>query len=285
VTVAFVLSGGASLGSIQVGMAAALRERDINPDLIVGTSVGAINGSWLAGGGAVDELAEVWRSLRRKQLFPLRPVTGWRGFTGRATHFVPDSGLRRLLTRHLRFQNLEDAVVPFQVIAADAQTGQEVVLRRGPALESVLASAALPAVFPPVEVEGRLLIDGGVVNNAPVTTAIDAGATEVWVLSTGYSCRLPAPPSTALAMAAHSIALLVQQRLVLESRVRDYPVPVHFIPPPCPISVTPVDFSQTDELIDRAMAGTRQWLGNGCPDAMPLLMPHDHDEAGLPHMR
>ena len=94
-TVAFVLSGGASLGSIQVGMAAALRERGITPDLIVGTSVGAINGSWLAGGGSVDELAEVWRSLRRKQLFPLRPVTGWRGFTGRATHFVPDSGLRR----------------------------------------------------------------------------------------------------------------------------------------------------------------------------------------------
>jgi len=157
--------------------------------------------------------------------------------------------------------------------------------QRAPALESVLASAALPAVFPPVAVEGRLLIDGGVVNNAPVTTAIDAGATEVWVLSTGYSCRLPAPPSTALAMAAHSIALLVQQRLVLESRVRDYPVPVHFIPPPCPISVTPVDFSQTEELIDRAAAGTRQWLGNGCPDAMPLLMPHDHDEDGLPHMR
>jgi NTE family protein len=197
---------------------------------------------------------------------------------GRRSHFVPNSGLGRLLERHLGFAHLEDAPVPFTVIATDARSGDEVPLSNGPAVPAILASAALPGVFPPVEIGGRLLIDGGVVNNTPITHAIEAGATEVWVLSTGYSCGLTQPPTSAMAMAMHSIALLVQQRLVLETATRDYPVPVHLIPPPCPISVTPIDFSQTGELIDRAHAGTRQWVANGCLHAMPLLVPHPHDQ-------
>ncbi|MGI9603646.1 MAG: patatin-like phospholipase family protein [Acidimicrobiales bacterium] len=276
-TVAFVLSGGASLGSVQVGMLRALHDHDVTPDLIVGTSVGAVNGSWLAGGGDVEGLATVWRSLERSDLFPIRPLTGLRGFLGQTNHFVPNSGLRRLLRRHLRFERIEDSSIPFHVVAADAIAGTEVILSEGPALESVMASAALPAVFEPVSINGRPLIDGGVVNNTPITTAIELGATEVWVLSTGYSCALDAPPDSAFAMAMHAVALLVQQRLVLETSERDYPVPVHLIPPPCPITVTPIDFSQTDELIEEATAGTRQWLADGHPPATPMV-PHRHGD-------
>jgi NTE family protein len=267
-------------------MALALEEQGVRPQLVIGTSVGAVNGAWLAGGGSAGELTDIWRSLTRNQLFPMRPLSGLRAFTGRADHFVPDSGLRRLLRRHLRFSRLEEAPTPFNVVAADVRSGDQVILTHGPAMDAVLASAALPGVFPPVESAGRPLIDGGVVNNTPITTAIEAGATEVWVLSTGYSCALPSAPTTAFAMAMHAVALLVQQRLVLETSTRDYPIPVHLIPPPCPITVTPVDFSQTAELIERSAAGTRQWLGNDCPHAMPLHVPHRHtDEASLPHMR
>jgi NTE family protein len=116
------------------------------------------------------------------------------------------------------------------------------------------------------------------VNNTPITHAIDSGATEVWVLSTGYSCGLAKAPRGAVAMAMHSVALLVQQRLVLETASRHYDVLVHLIPPPCPISVTPIDFSRTAQLIERAHAGTRQWLNNGCPHAMPLTLHHAHHE-------
>ncbi len=274
---AFVLSGGASLGSIQVGMAIALAEAGIEPDLIVGSSVGAINGACLASTKPAGDLAELWRGLRRTDLFPLRPLVGLRGFLGRRSHFVPNTGLRRLLERHIAFALLEDAPVPFTAITTDSRSGDEVAITSGPAVPAILASAALPGVFPPVEIGGRLLIDGGVVNNTPITDAIEAGATEVWVLSTGYSCALSEPPRSALAMAMHSIALLVQQRLVLETSMRNYPVPVHLIPPPCPISVTPIDFSQTRNLIDRAHEGTRQWLADGCPNAMPLVVPHRHD--------
>ncbi len=275
-TIAFVFSGGASLGAIQVGMAQALASHDVHPDLIVGTSVGAINGSWFAGGGDADELAEVWRSLRGRQLFPARPIVGLRAFLGRSTHFVPNSGLRSLLRQRLTFQRLEDAANPFLVVAADAQTGEEVVLDRGPAVSSILASAAIPWVFPPVAVGGHVLFDGGIANNTPITTAIRAGATEVWVLSTGFSCGVTNAPASAFGLAMHAVALMVQGRLVRETVDRTYPVPVHLIPPPCPISVFPSDFSQTDELIDRARSGTLQWLGNGCPDAQPLHVPHEH---------
>jgi NTE family protein len=275
-TTAFVLSGGATLGAIQVGMAQVLEEQSIRPDLIVGSSVGAINGAWLAGGGGATDLADLWRSLRRSHLFPTRPVLGLRAFLGRADHYVPDSGLRRLLERHVQFAYLEDAPIRLAVVTTAVPSGEEVVLQEGPAVQAILASAAIPGVFPPVRVGDRLLIDGGVVNNTPITVAIELGASEVWVLSTGYSCALSTVPTTAFAMLMHSIALMVQRRLVLELAGRDYDVPVHLIPPPCPIDVSPVEFGQTAELIERAVTGTRQWLANGQPDALPLLTPHVH---------
>jgi len=280
-TVALVLSGGASLGSVQVGMALALEEAGIRPELIVGTSVGAINGAWMASARSAEGLARLWVGLERSDLFPLRPLVGLRAFLGRRDFFVPNSGLRRLLKQNLTFALLEDAPVPLTVIATEARSGDEVAIDSGPAIPAILASSALPGVFPPVEIEGRILIDGGVVNNTPITRAIEAGASEVWVLSTGYACALSKAPEGAIAMALHAGALLVQQRLSLETASAHYPVPVHLIPPPCPISVPPTDFSQTEELIRRSRGGTRQWLANGCPNAMPLL---GHSAAGHTHL-
>lgn len=270
-TTAFVLSGGASLGAIQVGMAEALYVEGIRPDMVIGTSVGAINGAWLAGDRPIRGLVELWQSLRTRQIFPLRPLVGLRGFAGRSPNLVPNSSLAQLLKRHVSFSNLEDAPIPFSVIVTEVSSGEEVRLDRGPAIDSILASAAIPGVFPAVTINGRTYMDGGVVDNTPISQAIAAGATDVWVLSTGYSCALPAPPTGALAMALHGMALLVQQRFVLETAQRKYPVPVHLIPPPCPITVTPVDFSQSSELMERARRGTEQWLANGEPYAIPLL--------------
>lgn len=270
-TVAFVLSGGASLGAIQVGMAAALLEHGITPDMVIGTSVGAVNGSWIAAGRPIEGLADLWGSMRTRQIFPMRPLAGWRGFTGRSANMVSSSGLRRVLDGNVAFERLEDAPIPFSVIVTEVSSGREVRLLEGPAIEAILASSAIPGVFPPVTIGGQAFIDGGIVNNTPITQAIQAGATDVWVLSTGYSCALPAVPKSAIAMALHAVALLVQQRLEHETAGRTYPVPVHLIPPPCPITVTPMDFSQSVALIQRARAGATQWLANGQPYALPLL--------------
>ena len=153
-TVAFVLSGGASLGAIQVGMLHALYERDISPDMIVGTSAGAINGAFIASRPQTRRdrrgLAEVWRALRRGQVFPLNPLTGLLGFLGARDHLVPDSGLRRLIARHIEHERLEEMPIPLHVVAVDVVTGEELRLSRGPVLDAVLASAAIPGVLPPV---------------------------------------------------------------------------------------------------------------------------------------
>ncbi len=272
-TRAFVLSGGASHGALQVGMAMALADDGITPDLISGTSVGAINGAWLAGGGAPENLGAIWRDLTRRDLFPTRLVRGFRAFIGRAPSFFPSTGLRRVLERHLPFERLEDADLPITVIATDELTGAEVRLTEGSAVEAITASASIPALLPAVEIGGRRLVDGAVVNNTPITVAIEAGATEVWVLTTGFGCALDEPPGTAFGSAIHAVGLMVQRRLVLELAAADYPVPVHVVPAPCPLDISPIDFSRSELLIERGLDVTRNWLDAGQPDDLTTVAP------------
>lgn len=191
-TTAFVLSGGASLGSIQVGMLLALAEAGIAPDLIVGTSVGALNGGWISSRPDIDginALADLWRSLSRKDVFPTNLSVGFLGFIGQRQSLVSDSGLRRLLKEHLLFRRLEDAPIPLHVVATDVLTGKDVLLSGGDPIDAIAASAAVPAVLPPVRIDGRDLMDGGVVNNTPLSHAVALGATEIWC----YPPDMPAP--------------------------------------------------------------------------------------------
>jgi NTE family protein len=271
---AFVLSGGASLGAIQVGMLRALLEHDIRPDLIVGTSVGALTGAFLASHGAtaetVDELADVWRGLRRGQVFPLEPLTGLLGFLGARRNFVPGGGLRRLIARHMLHDRLEALPIPLHVVACDVLTGHEVLLSRGPLTDAVLASAAIPGVFPAVEWEGRLLIDGGVVDNTPLSHALALGARDVYVLPTGGPCALTAAPRGALAMLMHATGLMIAQRFTAEVAALDGGTRVVVLPPPCPLDVQPMDFGHADELMARAEAGARDFLDGREPTVVPL---------------
>ncbi len=269
-TTAFVLSGGASLGAVQVGMLAALHEQGITPDIVFGSSVGAVNAGWVAGDPGLehlDDLRAIWTSLRTGTVFPLRPLTGLLGFLGKRDSLVPNSGLRALLEAHLRFGRLEDAPIPITVAATALTSGQEVALRAGPAVDAILASAAIPGVFPPVTVAGDALIDGGIVNNTPISLAIEAGATRVYVLPTGYACDLDEPPRTALGITLQAISLLVQQRLILEVRDLQAEVDLRVIPPLCPLAVSPADFGHSVELIDRAHDAARRWLADESANA------------------
>lgn len=280
-TTAFVLSGGASLGSVQVGMLLGLAEAGITPDLIVGTSVGAVNGGWAASRpdiARMEALADLWRSLSRNDVFPTRPILGLLGFLGRRPNLVPDSGLRRLLAENLGFARLEDAPVPFHVVATDVLSGQDILLSAGDAVDAIVASAAIPAVFPPVNINGRDLIDGGVVNNTPLSHAVALGADRVWVLPTGYSCALPESPRGALAMALHALTLVVNQRLAVDVARFEEAADLRVIPPLCPISISPADFSHSAELIGRSHRATREWLAARHPvtGQAALLEPHRH---------
>jgi NTE family protein len=263
-TVAFVLSGGASLGAIQVGMLRALYERGIAPDLIVGTSAGALNGAFVASRpqtvATADALGAIWRGLRRGQAFPLNPVTGLLGFLGARAHLVPGSGLRLLVERHVACESLEDMAIPLHVVAVDVVTGEELRLSRGPVVEAVLGSAALPAVLPPVPWGDRVLMDGGVANNTPISHALELGAERIYVLPTGHACALEEPPGSALGMALHAISLLTHRRLVEDVERHRDDAELVVLPPPCPLRITPIDFGHADELIARALDDARAFL-------------------------
>ena len=268
---AFVLSGGASLGAIQAGMLRAVYERGIRPDLIVGTSVGAVNGAYVASRPQTPrtarELAEIWRAIGRGDVFPLNPVTGFLGFFGARDHLVPDWGLRGLLEEHLEFERLQEAPIELHVIATDVLSGAEERLSRGNARDAVMASAAIPGVFPPVVWHDRELVDGGVANNAPISHALEMGATRIYVLPTGTACDLDEPPRGALGMLLHSMNLLVMRRLLVEIELLRDHAELIVLPPPCPLRVSSMDFGHADELIrdgHASAAGHLDALASGC---------------------
>jgi NTE family protein len=281
---AFVLSGGASLGAIQVGMLQALYERDVEPDLIVGASSGALNGAFIAARpqtvATAAELADIWIGLRRGQVFPLNPLTGLFGFAGLRENLVPASGLRRLIGRHLTAGRLEQLAIPFHAIATDVRTGTEVRLSKGPLIDAILASAAIPGLLPSVTWDGRELIDGGVSNNTPISHAVELGAQRIYVLSTGHTCELDASPHGALPMFLHAINLLVHRRLTQDIARYGREVELVVVPPPFPVEVQPMDFGQAKSLIDGALSASRQFLKE--LDAPSPQRPRNRD-AGAVH--
>lgn len=284
---AFVLSGGGSLGAVQVGMLQALVARGVAADLIVGSSVGAINGAWFAGcpePECIDELAVLWTSLARRDVFPIHPVAGLLGFLGRRNHLLPPDRLAELISEHLPFINIEDARIPLHIVATEVTTGREVVCSDGEALPAILASAAIPGVFPPVRLGQLELMDGGVVSNTPIAHAVERGATRVYVLPAGYPCALPQAPRSPLGMVLQALTLLVEHQLLHEIERYEGTVELHVIPPLCPLAVSPADFSQSGELIGRARASATQWLTSvpAGHSHRALVSPHHHPRASTP---
>ena len=282
--IAFVLSGGASLGAIQVGMLAALYERHIAPDLIVGTSAGALNGAFIASRphttATAEELGDVWRHLRRGKVFPLNPLTGLLGFVGSRDHLVPDFGLRGIVTAHIERERLEDMPVPLHVIAVDVVTGEELRLSDGPAVDAVMASAAIPAVLPPVSWRDRDLMDGGVANNTPISHAVELGAEEIYVLPTGHACALEEPPHSALAMVLHALSLLTHRRLIDDIERHRDEVKLVVLPPPCPLRIQPIDFGHADDLISEGYDDAVEFLDSGGAERPPIRMRmHRHGDS------
>ena len=279
---AFVLAGGGSLGAIEVGMLKALTAHGVRPDLVVGSSVGAINGAYFAGSpdpAGVHLLEELWRGLRGGQVFPFSPLGSLFDLASRRGYLVSPAPLRKLLEQHLPFQRLEETAIPCHVVATDVVRGTEVVLSKGLAAEALMASASIPPIFPPVRIGERFLVEGGLANHTPVSTAVGLGATRVIVLSTGFGCAVERPPRGAVAMALHVLHLLIARQLVLDLERFPDVVELVVLPSLCPLSVSPHDFTHTGDLIDRAERATRDWIGlgglerDGVSNSLAL---HDH---------
>jgi NTE family protein len=282
-TTAFVLSGGGSLGAVQVGMLRALHAEGVEPDLLVGASAGALNAAFVAGSGftsaSLDELAAIWGSLRRQDVFPFAPHRQLLALAGARPSLCSPDGLRRLVTRHVGYDRLEDAALPVHVVATDVLSGAEVVLSEGDPIAAVLASSAIPGVFPTVGIDGQALFDGGVADNTPISQAVALGADRVVVLPAGVACALPSPPRSAVATAVHALTLLIEQRLMLDVAAYHDRVELIVLPPLCPLSVASVDFRSAPLLIERAERASTRWLVEGhhrLPHPERFLSLHHH---------
>jgi NTE family protein len=252
----------------------------VSADLVVGSSVGAMNAAYFAGAphaAGVDKLEKVWRGLRRHDVFPLT-LRSVLGFVVGADNLIDPSGLRKLIEHNIPFQNLEDAPIPVHVVATNLG-GAAVCLSSGPAVEALLASAAIPAAFPSVHIGENYLIDGAVGGNTPILTAADLGASRIIVLPTGFACALHEPPKGAIARALHAITLLIAHQMVRDLKQLGGKIDVFTVPNLCPLDVSPYDFSRADQLIERAAEHTLEWLEGGGlsrPEIPNSLLPHSH---------
>jgi NTE family protein len=272
VATAFVLSGGGSLAAVQVGMLQALGEREIRPDMVVGTSAGAVNaafvGAYGVGSDALEDLARLWRSMRRSTVFPLRADHGLLAVLGARDSLCSPTALAQFLADSLPYTRLEHASIPVHVVATDVLTGRGVLLSTGDTVSALLASCAIPGVYPVVQRDGLALCDGALADVSGVLRAVELGADRVYVLAVGTACALDAAPRHPFSAALHALTLLLQQRVLTDARSIADAIEVHVIPPLCPLTVSASDFGHATALIRRAHRGTADWL-DSASDELP----------------
>ena len=186
-TTAFVLGGGGMLGAHEVGMLWALSEAGIKPDVVVGTSIGAINGAFVAADpvGAAERLGKLWRSEAVREAFSENLWGRAMRLAKSGTHLHSIEPLKRMLTAMLPAVEFADLELPFQCVAASIERASARWLSSGPLVPAILASCAVPGLLPPVRVGDEHCFDGGLVDSIPVGRAIALGATTVYVLQVG----------------------------------------------------------------------------------------------------
>ena len=279
---AFVLAGGGSLGAVQAGMLHELLAFGEYPDFVVGASAGAINAAYFAGApdpNGVAKLRQLWCTVRRRDIMPISVWSLLGSLVHRRSHLAKLDAMRRMLQAQYHYQRIEQARLPLHIVATDRLLGEEVVLSQGPLVDAVLASAAIPGIFPPVLVDGRELVDGGICNNTPISVAVGLGAKRIIVLPAGFACALQRPPVGVLAHVLQALSLLVARQLIHDLERYLGTVTIFVAPPLCPLDISPYDYSACAELIERALASTRQWLQAGGltqPIIPAQLRPHQH---------
>lgn len=256
---AFVFQGGGSLAASQVGMVRALADAGIKPDLVIGSSSGAMNAVALAAApSGLDALEGLWRSLTRRRVAPLSMRQLLSAVTGRSEALLSNAGMRALVEQLLPAR-LEDCAIPAHVVVTDFDSGQPVVISTGDTVAALLASTAFPGLYPPVTAAGRRFIDGGVSADVPVLQAERLGAAVVYVLPAALSGdvgdrRMRGP----IAFAYRALGQILDGAAQRDTQAARGPV--HVLPAPSSAASNPLDFRGTGRLIDEGYARAASWL-------------------------
>jgi NTE family protein len=275
VTTAFVLGGGGVLGAVEVGMLRALLERGIRPDLILGTSIGALNGALLASQpepAVVARLTELWSSVTsaREAGYGDRPLRTVRRAVQSGTHLWSAEPLRHRLQEELGDRTFEELPVAFQVCAASIERAAEHWFSTGRVVDAVVASAAVPGLLPPAKIGDEHFLDGGIVNSVPLGRAVELGATQVFVLQVGRFDRPLKVPKRPWEVARVSFEIARRHRFNRELAELPEHVECHVLPARGTSARDDTllgtrDFSGVQERIDATYDASRAYLDEHLP--------------------
>lgn len=259
--VAFVFPGGGGLAATQIGMLRALTEAGIVPDLVIGASAGALNAVAFASQPSPAGLAgleALWTTLQRKDVFPISLRRSLAAVTGHGDGLFSQGALRELLESCLMAPRLEQTPVPAHVVVTDHTTGQPVVLSEGNAVSALLATSAFPGIFPPVMIDDRPYIDGGVAANTPILQAEALGATVSYVLPAAAAAERVPSHRGVLPLAFRALSQLLDNASV--AGIAAACGSVHVLPAPRTATPNPLVFSETARLIDDGYRLANEWL-------------------------
>lgn len=268
--IAFVFSGGASLGAMQVGMLRALRTVGIHPDLIVGTSVGALNGAVIADQGldaGLEQLTDLWIRTRSTDLFPGGPLAqlGCLLQTGRS--LFRQDGLIKLMQKTLRAGSFAALQLPLGVIATELRSRRGTLFTQGPLQSALLASSAIPGLLPSVTINHRAYIDGCFSANVPLAAACQMGAASIVVLDTGNRRQSAQAPSHLTDKMLAKVAAQLRQQVMVETPRIAQQLPLVYLPAPTLPPHRLLDFDGGAALIERTAAYTARFLATATPPA------------------
>ena len=232
-TTAFVLGGGGVLGAAEVGMLRALFEIGVKPDLVLGTSVGALNGAMVARDptpAVIERLTDLWQDASTARAISDRPLRTVRRAVSSGTHLYSSDFMQQRLVEEFGDTTFEELPVRFQVCAASIERAAEHWFTSGSLVEAIMASAAVPGLLPPARVGDEHFLDGGIVNSIPLGRAISLGADRVFVLQVGRIDRPLKPPERPWDVARVSFEIARRHRFARELAEVPDGIEVHVLP-------------------------------------------------------
>jgi len=284
--IAFVFSGAGNRGPLQVGAVRALLEAGIQPDMIVGTSAGAINGSFLAAHGATlaatEAMEKLWLSVKAEEIYPESILEILWRLRSKANSLFTNKGVRTLLARALPpdVTTFGQCKLPLYTTATDLRSSQLYVfgdIASAPLIDAVQASATVPMIHAPIDYAHAQLVDGGVIANVPVSIAVDHGATTLYVIDAGYDEQILGPAQGVLEVLMRTLSTMMTQNILQDiARAKaDDTIHMHHIPVHADSSISFFDFSRSAEMVQQGYAAAQAYLAAPAPmdPMMPAALP------------